>query len=198
VRIAEDGELLVRGRNVMLGYYRDAEATAAAIEDGWLHTGDVGELDVAGFLRITDRKGEIFKTSTGKWISPARIEANIKRSIFVTQVMVTGRGQAHPIALVCPNWPLVRLELSSLPAGIPDELLASRDDVKAFVTREVRDQTRGLATYEQVRQVVVIPHEFNVESGELSPSMKIKRRIVEQRYAREIERAYEQEPAVHA
>jgi long-chain acyl-CoA synthetase len=182
----------------MLGYYRDAQASAAALEDGWLHTGDVGEIDTAGFLRITDRKGEIFKTSTGKWISPARIEANIKRSIFVTQVMVTGRGQSHPIALVCPNWPLVRLELPSLPAGVPNELLASREDVEAFIAHEVRDQTRGLATYEQVRHVVVIPREFSVESGELSPSMKIKRRVVEERYAREIERAYEEEPAVHA
>jgi long-chain acyl-CoA synthetase len=198
VRIAEDGEVMVRGRNVMLGYYRDAQASAAALEDGWLHTGDVGEIDAAGFLRITDRKGEIFKTSTGKWISPARIEANIKRSIFVTQVMVTGRGQSHPIALVCPNWPLVRLELPSLPAGVPNELLASREDVEAFIAHEVRDQTRGLATYEQVRHVVVIPREFSVESGELSPSMKIKRRVVEERYAREIERAYEEEPAVHA
>jgi long-chain acyl-CoA synthetase len=198
VRIAEDGEVMVRGRNVMLGYYRDAQASAAALEDGWLHTGDVGEIDTAGFLRITDRKGEIFKTSTGKWISPARIEANIKRSIFVTQVMVTGRGQSHPIALVCPNWPLVRLELPSLPAGVPNELLASREDVEAFIAHEVRDQTRGLATYEQVRHVVVIPREFSVESGELSPSMKIKRRVVEERYAREIERAYEEEPAVHA
>jgi len=177
----------------MQGYYRDGQSTAEAMEDGWLHTGDVGEIDGRGFLRITDRKGEIFKTSTGKWISPARIEASIKRSIFVAAAMVTGRGQPHPIALICPNWPLLRLELPALPQGLTPEQLAERDDVAAFLNREVRKQTHGLATYEQVRHVVVVPREFTVESGELSPSMKIKRRAVEARYAPEIERAYRAE-----
>jgi long-chain acyl-CoA synthetase len=176
VRIEEDGELLVRGRNVMQGYYRDPESTAAAIIDGWLHTGDVAELDGSGFLRITDRKNEIFKTGTGKWVSPARIEANIKRSIFIAHVMVIGNGRPYPIALIVPNWTLVRQE--------------SPPDVHAFLTHEVHKQTHGLATYEQIRRVVVIPAEFSVESGELSPSMKIKRRVVEQRYASEIDRAY--------
>ena len=138
-------------------------------------------------LRITDRKNEIFKTGTGKWISPARIEANIKRSIFVAQAMVTGRGMPYPIALICPNWPLVRLELPQLPPTRRNETLAARDDVRAFLTHEVRRQTHGLATYEQVRRIVVVPREFTVEGGELSPSMKIKRRTVEARYAAEIE-----------
>jgi long-chain acyl-CoA synthetase len=190
VEIADDGEVLVRGRNVMLGYYRDSEATAAAIREGWLHTGDVGEIDAAGFLRITDRKNEIFKTDTGKWISPARIEANIKRSIYVAQVLVVGNGRPYPIALVCPNWTLVRLELSQLPAGATAEVLAARNDVRAFLAHEVREQTRALASYEQVRRVVVVPTEFSVEGGELSPSMKIKRRVVEKNYATEIEQAY--------
>jgi long-chain acyl-CoA synthetase len=198
VRIAEDGEVLVRGRNVMQGYYRDAQATAAAIVDGWLHTGDVGEIDAAGFLRITDRKNEIFKTGTGKWISPARIEANIKRSIFVTHAMVVGSGRSHPIALISPNWPLVRLEVPNLPQDAPPELLAGRDDVHAFLTHEVHKQTRGLASYEQIRRVIVVPREFTVEGGELSPSMKVKRRVVEERYARDIDRAYQGEMPVHS
>ncbi len=196
VTIAEDGEVLVAGRNVMQGYYRDSEATAAALEGGWLHTGDVGEIDSCGYLRITDRKNEIFKTGTGKWIAPARIEASIKRSIFVTQAMVTGRGMPYPIALICPNWPLVRVELPQLPADASNEMLAARDDVRAFVTREVRRQMDGLATYEQVRRIVVVPREFSVEGGELSPSMKIKRRTVEARYAAEIQAAYEAGSAV--
>ncbi|HYL27755.1 MAG TPA: long-chain fatty acid--CoA ligase [Candidatus Nitrosotalea sp.] len=195
VRIAEDGEVLVRGRNVMQGYYREPEATAAAIAGGWLRTGDIGEIDSAGYLRITDRKGEIFKTGTGKWISPARIEANVKRSIYVAQALVVGNGRAYPIALICPNWPLVRLELPQLPKEAAPEDLARRDDVHAFIAREVHKQTHGLATYEQIRRVVVIPHEFTVEGGELSPSMKIKRRVVEQRYAGEIDRAYGESPA---
>ena len=197
VRIAEDGEVMVRGRNVMQGYYREPEATSAAIEDGWLHTGDIGEIDTAGFLRITDRKNEIFKTSTGKWVSPSRIEANIKRSMFVAQAMVLGSGCSYPIALICPNWPLVRLEIPILPEGASPEILAERDDVRSFLTREVHKQTHGLASHEQIRRIVVIPHEFTVEGGELSPSMKIKRRVVEQRYAREIEQAYIGEAPVH-
>ena len=198
VRIAPDGEVLVRGRNVMHGYYRDAQATQEALADGWLHTGDVGELNAAGFLRITDRKGEVFKTGTGKWISPARVEASIKRSIFVTQVMVVGSGRPHPIALICPNWALVRLELPNLPSDAGPEALAAREDVQAFLTREVHRQTRELASYEQIRRVILVPNEFSIESGELSPSMKIKRRVVEQRYADAIERAYEAESPLPA
>jgi long-chain acyl-CoA synthetase len=190
VAIAQDGEVLVRGRNVMLGYYRDSEATAAALREGWLHTGDVGEIDAAGFLRITDRKNEIFKTDTGKWISPARVEANIKRSIFIAQALVVGNGRPYPIALICPNWTLVRLELPQLPTGATPEALAARNDVRAFLSRDVHEQTRALASYEQVRRVVVVPREFSVEGGELSPSMKIKRRVVEKRHATEIEQAY--------
>ena len=190
VAVAQDGEVLVRGRNVMQGYYRDSEATAAALHEGWLHTGDVGEIDDAGFLRITDRKNEIFKTDTGKWVSPARIEANIKRSIYVAQALVVGSGRPYPIALICPNWTLVRIELPQLPAGAAPEALAARDDVRAFLTREVHAQTHALAGYEQVRHIIVVPTEFSVEGGELSPSMKIKRRVVEKRYAAEIEQAY--------
>jgi long-chain acyl-CoA synthetase len=189
VRIAEDGEVLVRGRNVMQGYYHDPQATSAAIVDGWLHTGDVGEIDPKGFLRITDRKNEIFKTDTGKWVSPARIEANIKRSIFVSYAMVVGSGRPYPIALIAPNWPLVRLELD-LPKDAPADQLARRNEVHDFVTREVHKQTHGLSTHEQIRRVVVVPQEFTVDGGELSPSMKVKRRVVEQRYARDIEDAY--------
>jgi long-chain acyl-CoA synthetase len=182
----------------MQGYYRDPQATAAAIVDGWLHTGDIGEIDAAGFLRITDRKNEIFKTGTGKWVSPARIEANIKRSIFVTHAMVVGSGRPYPIALISPNWPLVRQEFPNLPQDAPPEVLAKREDVHAFLTHEVHKQTHRLASYEQIRRVIVVPQEFSVEGGELSPSMKIKRRVVEQRYADEIELAYTGEAPVHA
>jgi long-chain acyl-CoA synthetase len=198
IRIAEDGEVLIRGRNVMQGYYRDPQATAAAIVDGWLHSGDVGEIDANGFLWITDRKNEIFKTGTGKWVSPARIEANLKRSIFVAHAMVIGSGRPHPIALISPNWPLVRLELAHLPTEESPDVLARREDVIAFLAAEVHKQTRGLASYEQIRHVIVVPQDFSVEGGELSPSMKIKRRVVEERYAREIERAYQTNVPVHA
>jgi long-chain acyl-CoA synthetase len=197
VHIAEDGEVLVRGRNVMQGYYRDPQATSAAIVDGWLHTGDVGEIDANGFLRITDRKNEIFKTGTGKWVSPARIEASIKRSIYVVHALVIGRGRPYPIALISPNWPLVRHELPNLPKDASSEALARRSDVHAFLTHEVHKQTHGLASHEQIRRVIVVPQDFTVSGGELSPSMKVKRRVVEPRYAREIEEAYAGEGTAH-
>jgi long-chain acyl-CoA synthetase len=198
LHVAPDGELLVRGRNVMQGYYRDPQATAEAIVDGWLHTGDVAEIDAGGFLRITDRKREVFKTGTGKFVAPARVEASIKRSIFVAQAMVTGNGRAHPIALIMPNWNLVRLELTSLPPDAALEELADREDVRAFLTEEVRKETADLATYEQIRRIIVVPREFTVEGGELSPSMKIKRRIVEERYAGAIDRAYDATRLAHS
>jgi long-chain acyl-CoA synthetase len=189
IRIASDGEILTRGRHVMHGYYRDPEATAATLEGGWLKTGDIGEIDAKGFLRITDRKREVFKTDTGKWIAPSRIEAAIKRSMYVAQAMVIGSGRPHPAALISPNWDLLRVKLE-IPAATPAEQLSAREDVVEFLTAEVRKQTHDLATYEQIRRIIVLSHEFSVESGELSPAMKIKRRVVEDRYAAAIDRLY--------
>lgn len=189
LRVAEDGEILTRGRHVMKGYYRDPEATAAAIENGWLHTGDVGTIDKKGFLFITDRKGELFKTAGGKFIAPARVESAIKRSIYVTQAMVVGDGRPHPAALLNANWPLVRNALG-IAESVPPQELARREDVVEFLTREVERQTADLATFEQIRRIIIVPQEFTVESGYLSPAMKIKRRVVEREYADEIDRAY--------
>jgi long-chain acyl-CoA synthetase len=196
VKIAADGEVLVRGRNVMHGYYRDPEATATALADGWFHTGDIGEIDSAGFLRITDRKKEVFKTATGKFVSPARVEAAIKRSVFVSQAMVVGDGRPHPAALICPNWEVVRAELG-IDASVTPQQLVTRDDVLDFITGEVRKQTADLASYEQIRRCIVLPVEFSVESGELSPSLKIKRRVVEERYKDQIDRAYQVDLHAH-
>ena len=190
LRIAQDGEVLTRGRHVMKGYYHDDEATAQALEDGWLHTGDVGTIDKDGFLFITDRKRELFKTAGGKFIAPARVESAIKRSMYITQAMVVGDGRDHPAAIVNANWDLVRQALE-VPSGAAPAELAARADVVDFLTREVEKQTADLAAFEQIRRIVVIPEEFTVENGLLSPSMKIKRRVVEQRYASDVDRAYE-------
>lgn len=198
VKIAADGEVLSRGRHVMHGYYHDPAGTSAVLDpDGWFHTGDIGELDADGFLRITDRKKEVFKTSTGKYVSPARVESAVKRSIFVAQAMVVGDGRPHPAALICPNWDLLRVELN-LPADATPEQLATREDVFEFITDQARKQTEDLASYEQIRRIVVLPREFTVENGELSPALKIKRRVVENRYAAEIERAYKVDLHAHA
>lgn len=192
VKIARDGEVLTRGRQVMKGYYRDEAATAEAIEDGWLHTGDIGTIDKKGFLHITDRKKEVFKTAGGKFIAPSRVESAIKRSIYVTQAMVVGDGRAHPAAIINANWELVRTTLG-IAANVTPEQLVQRDDVIAFLENEVEKQTADLASFEQIRRVIVIPQEFTVESGHLSPAMKIKRRVVEEQYAREIESAYQKD-----
>lgn len=189
IKLAADGEVLARGPNVMMGYYKNVQATAEAIEDGWYHTGDIGAIDADGFLRITDRKKELFKTSGGKFVAPSRVEGAIKRSVYVNQVMLVGDGRAHPAALVSPNWELVRVELG-IPADVPVDQLVHRQDVVTFLTKEVRHNTEDLATFEQVRMIVILPRELTVEGGELSPTLKVKRRVVEARYAAEIERLY--------
>ncbi len=189
LKLAEDGELLVRGPNVMKGYYHDEAATAEVIVDGWFHTGDIASIAPDGRVRITDRKKELFKTSGGKFVAPARVESAILRSPYVNQVMVTGNGRPHPAALVSPNWALLRKELD-LSAAATDEELSSRPEVYAFVQREVATQTADLASFEQIRWIGILPRDLTIEDGELSPTQKIKRRIIEQRYADLIERVF--------
>ncbi len=182
VRLAPDGELLVRGPNVMRGYYDNPEATAEAIHDGWLATGDIAEIDRDGYIAIVDRKKELFKTSGGKFIAPARVESALLRSAFVSQAVVIGSGYAHPAALIAPNW-------SALATAIPlDETLAhevaARDDaVIAFFKKEALAQTTDLATFEQIRWVGILARDLTIEAGELTPTLKVRRRVVERDYA---------------
>jgi long-chain acyl-CoA synthetase len=187
--LAADGELLVRGPNVMQGYYHDDAATANVMDNGWFHTGDIASIDPDGNVRITDRKKELFKTSGGKFVAPARVESAILRSPYINQVMVTGNGRPHPAALVAPNWPLVRKELDLSDAATSEEL-SRRSDVHAFLQREVMTLTADLGSFEQIRWIGVLPRDLTIDDGELSPTQKIKRRIVEERYADLIERVF--------
>jgi long-chain acyl-CoA synthetase len=189
VKIAEDGEILVKGPNVMLGYYKLPPDEQPFTPDGWFQTGDIGTLDAHGHLTITDRKKELFKSSGGKWISPARIESAIKRSIYIGQVMAFGDNMPHPAALVAPNWDLVRAKLE-LPKDAPTAEMANDPRVRALMIREVEAHTADLAKYEQVHRVAVLPRDLTIEDGELSPTLKVKRRVVEQRYAALIAAAY--------
>lgn len=191
VKIAPDGEILAKGPNVMLGYYRNPEATSEVMEDGWYRTGDIGEIDAEGFLRITDRKKELFKTSGGKFVAPSRVEAAIKRSVYVNQVMLVGDSRPHPAALVSPNWDLLRVELK-LPASGSHSELAKRPDVLQFMTREVRENTADLAKFEQVRTIGILPRELTIEDGDLSPTLKVKRRVVEAKYGSLVDQIYSQ------
>jgi long-chain acyl-CoA synthetase len=189
VKIADDGEVLVKGPNVMLGYYKLPREEQPFTADGWFQTGDIGAFDERGHLIITDRKKEIFKSSGGKWISPSRIETAIKRSIYVGQVMAFGANRPHPAVLVAPNWDLIRKELD-LPAETTTAAMSTDTRVRALVIREVTANTAELAPYERIQRIAILPRDLTIDDGELSPTLKVKRRIVEQRYAGLIEAAY--------
>jgi len=176
VRLAEDGEILVRGPGVMLGYYKDDEADAEAFEEGWYRTGDVGERDDDGYLRIVDRKKELFKTTSGKFIAPSRIEAALSRSPFIGQVAVIAEGRDAPAALISPNREYV--------AGM------SESEIRTLVRREVAAYSRDLAPYERVRRIALLPRDLTIEDGELSPTLKVRRRVVEARYGSLIDSSF--------
>jgi long-chain acyl-CoA synthetase len=182
IKLAEDGELLVRGPGVMKGYYNDREATERAITNGWLHTGDIATIREDGCVRIIDRKNELFKTSGGKYIAPARIESALLRSIYFNQVMVFGAGRPHPAALVSPNWNSVRSELR-LPPELTPGVLAERRDVLHLLQHEALMHTSDLAPFEHIRTIGILPRDLTIEAGELSPTQKIRRRVVERLYA---------------
>jgi long-chain acyl-CoA synthetase len=188
VKIADDGEVLVKGPNVMLGYYHlpDEHPLTA---DGWFMTGDIGKLDADGYLYITDRKKELIKTSAGKYVAPSRVEAALKRSSYIAQVFVLGDGRPYPAALVAPNWELIRKDFS-IPADVPTAAISERADVEEFVRKQVHDMSADLASFEQVRKIALLPRDLTIEDGELSPTLKVKRRVVEKRFADLVERAY--------
>jgi len=192
VKIADDGEVLARGPNIMKGYYKKPEATAEAVDaDGWLHTGDIGELDADGYLRITDRKKDIIVTAGGKNVAPQPIENLTKTSSLVANAVMVGDKRRFPIMLVVPNRDaLVKwAEGRGLATGDYEQLLKHPDAV-AKVEREVMANLRDLASYETPKKLVLLANDFTIESGELTPTLKVKRRIVEQRYKDVIEEAY--------
>ncbi len=188
IRLAADGEIQVKGPNVMLGYYH-LPGEHPFTSDGWFLTGDIGVVDADGYLFITDRKKELIKTSAGKYVAPGRVESALKRSIYVGQCFVIGDGRPHPVALVCPNWDLVRRDFG-ISANTTTAEIASRDDVRNFMTKEVVEKSADLASFETIRKIVLLPRDLTIEDGELSPTLKVKRRVVEKKYAALIESAY--------
>ena len=192
-KIAADGEILVRGANVMRGYYGHAEATTASFtSDGWFQTGDVGRMDEEGRLYITDRKKELFKLSNGKYIAPQLVESFIKQSPFVNQVVVVGAGRKQPIALIAPDWDALEDEMRAQGLAIPLTREAWSRDAAAVrvVQQDVSALTSGLADYERVRRVALLPEELTIDGGEMTPTLKIKRRVVDERFAALIESMY--------
>lgn len=193
VRIASDGEIEVKGPNVMLGYYHKPEATKDAFtDDGWFRTGDIGNLDSDGFLRITDRKKELFKTSGGKYIAPSPIEQMLKSSRFVNQAVLVGNERKFPAALIVPNFEMLAsyAKLKELDINIPEEFCSHPRIIDLF-TRQIEAITANLSNYEKVKKFALLQHEFTVEGGELTPTLKIKRRVIDERYRQLIDTFYQ-------
>ncbi|MDQ3041937.1 MAG: long-chain fatty acid--CoA ligase [Acidobacteriota bacterium] len=192
IRIAEDGEIEVSGANVMLGYYNKPEATRDAFtDDGWFKTGDIGTLDADGFLKITDRKKELFKTSGGKYIAPSPIEQLIKASRFVSQVVLVGNERNFPAALVVPNFEQLEnyAKLKNLDIKSPAEF-CSHPRIIDLIERQIAELTKNLSQYEKVKKIALLENELTVEGGELTPTLKVKRRVVDEKYADVIGRLY--------
>jgi long-chain acyl-CoA synthetase len=193
VRIAEDGEILTRGPHVMKGYFKKPEATAEAIdEDGWFHTGDIGFVDPEGCLVITDRKKDIIVTSGGKNIAPQPIENRLKTSKFLAEVVMIGNKRNFAAALLVPSFEA--LEAWAKEHGIaaaPREELVRRPEVVAHYQRIVDEMTTDLAQFEKIKKIALLTKEFTQESGELTPTLKVKRRVVEERYKGLIDAMYE-------
>jgi long-chain acyl-CoA synthetase len=192
VKIAPDGEIITRGPNVMTGYYNKPQATAEALNsEKWFHTGDIGMLDSEGFLRITDRKKDIIVTAGGKNISPQPIEALAKTSKFVSNAVMLGDRRPFPIMLIVPNFETLGAWATGEKIAFPDAAsLVRHPEVHAKVEREVRNALRDLAKYEMPKKLLLLPRDFSIESGELTPKLSVKRKVVEQHHAAAIEALY--------
>ena len=191
LRIAGDGEVLARGPNVMVGYYDDPEATAAAIRDGWFHTGDIGRIDADGYLTITDRKKELIVTAGGKNVAPQPIEALLKRDPVVAEAVLIGDRRRFIAVLLVPDFPTLAQRVPAA-AGAGRDDLVKRADVRAVFQPIVERANSELASFEQVKTFAILPAEFSVGGGELTPTLKVRRRIVEARWNEVIEALYAQ------
>ena len=193
IKIAEDGEILAKGPNIMMGYYNRQDLTDEVIDkDGWFHTGDIGEFVEGEFLKITDRKKELFKTSGGKYVAPQQVENKYKESPFIEQIMVVGNNRKFVAALIVPsvlyledycshkNWDFENLE-----AMIRDER------VKEKIQREIEAINPEINHVEQIKKFTLLAREWTAGDGELTPTTKLKRRVIEEKFAGEIEAMYE-------
>ena len=192
IRIADDGEILVRGPNVMRGYYGQPEATAAVLKDGWFYTGDVGHVEKNGHLYITDRKKDLFKLSNGKYVAPQLIESLLKQSEFVSQVVVVGAGRKQPVALIVPDWESLNHALEEAGEKAPKDHveLSKYPPAIKIVQRDIANLTASLVDYERIRRVALLPNEFSIDGGELTPTLKVKRKVIDERFGELIEELY--------
>lgn len=193
IKLAEDGEILTKGENNMIGYYKNPEATAEVIKDGWLYTGDIGQWVDGKFLKIIDRKKEMFKTSGGKYIVPQQIESKLVESSFIEQAMVLGEGRKFPAALIVPNYKnLLEWSKSAVPslASLTKLDFLNSPELKRKIESELNRINQNFGAWEQIKKFAILPDEMTVESGELTPTLKMKRKIILQKYERKIEDIY--------
>lgn len=190
-RIAEDGEILCKGPNVMMGYYKRPDLTAQDVVDGWYHTGDIGQLSEDNFLKITDRKKELFKTSGGKYVAPLAIENKLKESPFIEQVMLVGADKKFVSALIVPSFPNIRdwARKNGVHDAGNNELIRDPKIITMF-KELVESFNKYFNHVEQVKKFELLPHEWSVDTGELTPKMSLKRKVVMEKYRDSIERMY--------
>jgi long-chain acyl-CoA synthetase len=193
VKIADDGEILVHGDLVMQGYYKKPDQTNEAIVDGWFHTGDIGNLDQDGFLSITDRKKDVIVTAGGKNVAPQAIENSLKNSKYIDEAIVIGNARKYVSAVIVPNFDSLHLfaEETNLPHE-SDEQLVRDPQIEELYAREVERLCASFATFEQIKRFALLDSPLTIESGELTPSLKVKRRIVEAKFKDQIEAMYEE------
>lgn len=191
VKIAEDGEILCKGPNVMMGYYKRPDLTAQEITDGWYHTGDIGDLSADNFLKITDRKKELFKTSGGKYVAPLAIENKLKESPYIEQVMLVGADKKFVSALIVPSFPNLRdwARKNNMP-DLTNEMLLMEPKVIDFYKELVESFNKYFNHVEQVKKFELLPHEWSIDTGEMTPKLSLKRKVVMEKYKDVIERIY--------
>lgn len=192
IKLAEDGEILTKGPNVMMGYYKKPEITAEVIKDGWFHTGDIGVMEEGKYLKITDRKKEIFKTSGGKYIAPQLIENKLKESIYIEQVMVVGSGQKYAAAVVVPAFLALKdwAEKNGL-ADLSNNALIKNEQVLQLIQNDIDETNKGLGNWETIKKFCLLPSEWTIDGLELTPTLKLKRKIITQKYQSEIDSLFD-------
>ena len=192
VKIASDGEILCKGPNVMMGYYKDEKLTNEVIYDGYFHTGDIGEIDSQGFLKITDRKKEMFKTSGGKYIAPQLIENTMKQSLFIEQIMVIGDGEKMPAAFIQPNFDYIKSWAAKEGFDIGDlnEEIICNERVIQKIQEEVNLYNEKFGNWEKIKRFELTPTVWSIDGGELTPTLKLKRKIVKEKYQKLYDKIY--------
>jgi long-chain acyl-CoA synthetase len=192
VKIAEDGEILTKGPNLMIGYYKRPDLTAEVIDaDGWFHTGDIGEMK-DGFLKITDRKKEIFKTSGGKYVAPQPIENKLKESRFIEQAMVVGENEKFPAALIVPAFAFVKewAKAKGINIGETNEEIIKNSEVIARIKEEINTTNKSLGQWEMLKKFELLPAEWAIDKDELTPTLKLKRKVIMRNYETQVKKIY--------